>query len=42
MKVAKTEDEKLKLWDAYIAQKMIDDQPPNTLKVKMSDYLRGV
>ena len=42
MKDAKTEDEKLHIWDAYVAQKMIDEAPINTLKVRLSDYFKTV
>ena len=42
MKDAKTEDEKLHIWDAYVAQKMIDEAPMNTLKVRLSDYFKTV
>ena len=30
------------IWDAHVAQKMLDERPANTLKVKMSDYLKHV
>lgn len=42
IKQTDNEQEKLKLWDAHIAQKMIDDRPENTLKIKLSDYFRSI
>ena len=39
MRAANTEQEKMELYDKYLAQKFIDEAPKSTLKLKMSDIL---
>lgn len=42
IKYVDDEKEKLKLWDEHIAQKMLDDRPANTLKIKLSEYFKSI
>lgn len=42
MKFAENEQDKMKIWDKHMAQKILDDRPKNTLQIKLSEYLKGV
>ena len=42
MQLEDNEDQKLKIYDEYVRQKYIDDNPKTTMKAKLSDFFKVI